>query len=274
MEAPRTAEAEADAQMARASPGTARERIESTSKGDQFLPLAGYVAVLQRDGMTELSRERIVGWYEEMGAALGLRDHLLDLATNFLDRAVSARSVTADEFRQDAVAALYVASKLEGTAAFKATDVPVQTRGKITNIIAAEADLVRTLGWRTRAPTVAHAVHDAIAFHGVDDFEAAEALAFSRVARTSYELVGVPPSLIAAACVVAASSDARKVAEAASALDTPGGGSPSRVQGCAALLRAARAKQDAARLARVPVESATTTSGAHVVPDPPKRPEL
>ena len=115
---------------------------------------------------------------------------------------------------------------------------------------------------------------DDIAFHEVDEGVAAEALAFSRVARTSYELVGVAPIFIAAACVVAASSDARKVAEAASALDTPGGGSPSRVQGCAALLRAAPAKQDAARLARVPVESATTTSGAHVVPDPPKRPEL
>ena len=58
------------------------------------------------------------------------------------------------------------------------------------------------------------------------------------MARTSYELVGAPPTLVAAACVVAASPNARAVAEAASQLDTPWGGSPSRVQAAAALLRA------------------------------------
>jgi len=159
----------------------------------------------------------------------------------------------------------------------------VLTRGKITNIIAAEADLVRTLGWRTRAPTVAHAVHDAIAFHEVDEGVAAEALAFSRVARTSYELVGVAPIFIAAACVVAASSEPRKVAEKASELNTPWRGSPSRYQGCAALLRAARTKQDPAkglryRVPRSPLESDLMLScevaeDAHVTPAPPESSE-
>ena len=205
-----------------------------------------------------------------MGAARGLNDHVLDLATNFLDRAVCARSVTVDEFRQVAVAALYVASKLEGQAAFKASDVPVLTRGKLSaaDCEAAEADLLLTLQLRTHAPilahavhTVAHAVHDAIAFHEVDEGVAAEALAFSRVARTSYELVGVAPIFIAAACVVAASSDARKVAEKASELNTPWRGSPSRYQGCAALLRAARNKQDPAKSLRLRASQSPLESG-------------
>ena len=91
------------------------------------------------------------------------------------------------------------------------------------------------------------------------------------MARTSYELVGAPPTLVAAACVVAASPDARAVAEAASALGTPWGGSPSRLQSAAALLRAARAKRAAARagVAFVPVE--TPDDCATVTPDPPTR---
>ena len=71
---------------------------------------------------------RLLEWYEQMRGTFGLEDHLLDLATNFLDRAVSSRSVTADEFRRNAVAALYVSSKLEGSASFKAADVPVLTQ--------------------------------------------------------------------------------------------------------------------------------------------------
>ena len=93
------------------------------------------------------------------------------------------------------------------------------------------------------------------------------------MARTSYELVGAPPTLVAAACVVAASPspEARAVAEAASALDTPWGGSPSRVQSIAALLRAARAKMATARadVAFVPVE--TPDDCATVTPDLPTR---
>ena len=110
--------------------------------------------------------------------------------------------------------------------------------------------------------------------HAVDVSVADEASAFARVARTSYELVGAPPTLVAAACVVAASPDARAVAEAASALDTPWGGSPSRIQSTAALLRAARAKRAGnyappPREVFVPVE--TPDDCATVTPDPPTR---
>ena len=253
----------------------AAQRIETAAKTEpSFLPRVDYVRETQSGGMTVASREKIVGWYEEMGAAFGLGDHLLDLATNFLDRALSARSVSADEFRRDAVAAIYLAAKVEGAAAFKAADVAALTRGNVTaeDLIAAEADLIKTLQWRTHAPTVAVAVLDAIKFHEVD--VADEVSAFARVARASYELVGAPPTLVAAACVVAASPDARAVAEAASALDTPWGGSPSRVQSAAALLRAARAKRagDYApppHAAFVPVE--TPDDCATVTPDPPTR---
>ena len=124
---------------------------------------------------------------------------------------------------------------------------------------------------------MAVAVLDAITFHAVDAV-ADEVSAFARVARTSYELVGAPPTLVAAACVVAASPDARAVAEAASALDTPWGGSPSRVQSAAALLRAARAKRAGnyappPHEAFVPVESTVETPDdcATVTPDPPTR---
>lgn len=111
------------------------------------MPRGGYIARLQRGGMTKVSRATILGWYELIGAARGLSDHVLDLATNFLYRAVSERSVTVDEFRQVAVAALYVASKLEGKTAFKAVDVPVLTRDKMTpaDLETAEADLLLTL---------------------------------------------------------------------------------------------------------------------------------
>ena len=70
---------------------------------------------------------------------------------NYLDRALSARSVSADEFRRDAVAAIYLAAKVEGAAEFKAADVAALTRGNVTaeDLIAAEADLVKTLQWRT-----------------------------------------------------------------------------------------------------------------------------
>ena len=121
---------------------------------------------------------------------------------------------------------------------------------------------------------MAVAVLDAVTFHAVDDAD--EVSAFARVARTSYELVGAPPTLVAAACVVAASPspEARAVAEAASALDTPWGGSPSRVQSAAALLRAARAKRAGnyappPHEAFVPVE--TPDDCATVTPDPPTR---
>ena len=59
--------------------------------------------------------------------------------------------------------------------------------------------------------------------------------------------------------------------EAASQLDTPWGGSPSRVQSIAALLRAARAKMATARadVAFVPVE--TPDDCATVTPDAPTR---
>ena len=120
---------------------------------------------------------------------------------------------------------------------------------------------------------MAVASHDAVTFHAVDVSVADEVSAFARVARTSYELVGAPPTLVAAACVVAASPspDARAVAEAASQLDTPWGGSPSRVQAAAAFLRAARAKMAAARadVPFVPVE--TPDDCATVPPDPPTR---
>ena len=53
-------------------------------------------------------------------------------------------------------------------------------------MIAAEAELVKTLQWRTNAPTVAVAVLDAITFHEVDVSVADEVSAFARVARTSY----------------------------------------------------------------------------------------
>ena len=144
------------------------------------------------------------------------------------------------------------------------------------DLIAAEAELVKTLQWRTHAPTVAVAIHDAVTFHAVDVLSVAdEVSAFARVARTSYELVGAPPTLVASACVVAASPDARAVAETASALDTPWGGSPSRVQSAAALLRAARAKRAGnyapplREEAFVPVE--TPDDCATVTPDPPTR---
>ena len=81
--------------------------------------------------------------------------------------------------------------------------------------------------------------------------------------------------MVAAACVVAASPDARAVAEAASALDTPWGGSPSRIQSTAALLRAARAKRAGnyapplREEAFVPVE--TPDDCATVTPDLPTR---
>ena len=252
----------------------AAERIETVAKTEpSFLPRADYVRATQSGGMTVASRDKIVGWYEQMGAAFGLGDHLLDLATNYLDRALSARSVSADEFRRDAVAAIYLAAKVEGAAAFKAADVAALTRGKVTaeDLIAAEADLVKTLQWRTHAPTVAVAIHDAVTFHAVDVSVADEVSAFARVARTSYELVGAPPTLVAAACVVAASPNARAVAEAASQLDTPWGGSPSRLQSAAAFLRAARAKMAAARadIPFVPVE--TPDDCATVTPDPPTR---
>ena len=122
-----------------------------------------------------------------------------------------------------------------------------------------------------RALCIRLSVHDAVAFHAVDVSVADEVSAFARVARTSYELVGAPPTLVASACVVAASPNARAVAEAASALDTPWGGSPSRVQSAAALLRAARAKMATARAeaAFVPVE--TPDDCATVTPDPPTR---
>ena len=59
------------------------ERIETVAKTEpSFLPRADYVRATQSNGMTVASRERIVGWYEQMGAAFGLGDHLLDLATN------------------------------------------------------------------------------------------------------------------------------------------------------------------------------------------------
>ena len=167
----------------------AAERIETAAKTEpSFLPRADYVRATQSNGMTVASREKIVGWYEQMGAAFGLGDHLLDLATNYLDRALSARSVSADEFRRDAVAAIYLAAKVEGAAAFKAADVAALTRGKVTaeDLIAAEADLVKTLQWRTHAPTVAVAIHDAVTFHAVDVSVADEVSAFARVARTSY----------------------------------------------------------------------------------------
>jgi len=78
--------------------------------------------------------------------------------------------------------------------------------------------------------------------------------------------------LVAAACVVAASPDARAVAEAAAQLDTPWGGSPSRVQSAAALLRAARAKMVTARaeVAFVPPVE-TPDDCATVTPDAPTR---
>ena len=118
---------------------------------------------------------------------------------------------------------------------------------------------------------MAVAIHDAVTFHAVDVSVADEVSAFARVARTSYELVGAPPTLVASACVVAASPNARAVAEAASQLDTPWGGSPSRLQSAAAFLRAARAKQAAARadIPFVPVE--TPEDCATVTPDPPTR---
>ena len=124
---------------------------------------------------------------------------------------------------------------------------------------------------------MAVAVLDAITFHEVDVSVADDVSAFARVARTSYELVGAAPTLVAAACVVAASPspEARAVAEAASALDTPWGGSPSRVQSAAALLRAARAKRAGnyapplREEAFVPVE--TPDDCATVTPDPPTR---
>jgi hypothetical protein len=96
--------------------------------------------------------------------------------------------VSADEFRRDAVAAIYLAAKVEGAAAFKAADVAALTRGNVTaeDLIAAEADLVKTLQWRTHAPTVAVAIHDAVTFHAVDVSVADEVSAFARVARTSY----------------------------------------------------------------------------------------
>ena len=101
------------------------ERIETVAKTEpSFLPRADYVRATQSGGMTVASREKIVSWYEQMGAAFGLGDHLLDLATNYLDRALSARSVSADEFRRDAVAAIYLAAKVEGAAAFNATVTP------------------------------------------------------------------------------------------------------------------------------------------------------
>ena len=125
-----------------------------------------------------------------------------------------------------------------------------------------------------RALCIRLSVHDAVAFHAVDVSVADEVSAFARVARTSYELVGAPPTLVAAACVVAASPDARAVAEAASALKTPWGGSPSRLQSAAALLRSARAKRAGnyappPHEAFVPVE--TPDDCATVTPDPPTR---
>ena len=169
--------------------------------------------------------------------------------------------------------------RVKDLSAFKASDVAALTRGNVTaeDLIAAEADLVKTLQWRTHAPTVAVAVLDAVTFHAVDVSVADEVSAFARVARTSYELVGAPPTLVAAACVVAASPspEARAVAEAASRLDTPWGGSPSRLQSAAALLRAARAKRAGnyapplREEAFVPVE--TPDDCATVTPDPPTR---
>ena len=184
--------------------------------------------------MTVASREKIVGWY---------------VARGVIRRATTSSCRPGELPRPRPLGAIGERDEFRGTPSPPSTSrwrrrpwrrrAPCRralTRGNVT----AEADrgLARVLQWRTHAPTVAVAIHDAS--RSTRSSVADEVSAFARVARTSYELVGAPPTLVAAACVVAASPYARAVAEAASHSTRPG----------AARRRGSRAPRPSARGAR------------------------
>lgn len=172
-------------------------------------PAAGYVA-LQRDGMGAGWREKIQSWFDSLRAAFSLRPETLALATNYLDRYLSVRSVAAVQFQLATAAALLVASKIEEPRPFRASDLASLSEGRFlaADVAVMELDLLVELGWRVNTPTALVCVDSLAALVRIPPQSRKRAAAVARdladASRRDYGLVGAPPSLVATACVLEA----------------------------------------------------------------------
>ena len=114
-----------------------------------------YIDRVQRHGMTPQWRARITEWYAQLATSFKLSDGTTCMAVNFLDRYLAATSCSGVSFQLVAVAALFLACKIEEPRPITTSDFAALSEGVFApeDVRLMELELLCALGWRINPPT-------------------------------------------------------------------------------------------------------------------------
>lgn len=175
----------------------------------QYQPFSTYLRDVQADGMTEAWRLKMMTWFNQLAETCSLSEETLSVATNYLDRYLSAESCCSQRFQLASVAAIFLASKVEEARPFRTTDFEKLSDGAFTpvHVRFMELELLCALKWRLHPPTVQSFVHllCVLVDNSVNEEAIVDtALRFARQSRLSVEFLKYPPSMIAVASILCA----------------------------------------------------------------------
>lgn len=195
-----------------------------------YEPRPDYITEVQQDGMNETWREKIVTWFNQLGENFMMSSETLSVATNYLDRYLSLKSVGSVNFQLVSIASIFLASKVEEPKPFRTSDF-VAMSDKIfsaSDLRLMELELLCTLKWHLHPPTVTEFVHLLLLIFDDDDDDDGEqcvsssrqylnmepserqqqiaehALRYADLTRIDSDFLKYPTSMIAVASVICA----------------------------------------------------------------------
>ncbi|KAH8075017.1 hypothetical protein JL721_1001 [Aureococcus anophagefferens] len=178
-------------------PETAVRRLRALASSEAlYAPRSDYIDAVQRDGMSEAWRTKIMAWFGQLGDSFKLKRETLSSATNYLDRLAS-------------IASIFLASKIEETRPFRTSDFVTLSDGlfSASDLRLMELELLCTLKWHLNPPTVHASIHNLLVlFGGRADARGVgtRALRYADLVRGDVAFLQYPPSMIAVASVICA----------------------------------------------------------------------
>ncbi|KAH8052021.1 hypothetical protein JL722_10468 [Aureococcus anophagefferens] len=137
-------------------PETAVRRLRALASSEAlYAPRSDYIDAVQRDGMSEAWRTKIMAWFGQLGDSFKLKRETLSSATNYLDRLAS-------------IASIFLASKIEETRPFRTSDFVTLSDGlfSASDLRLMELELLCTLKWHLNPPTVHASIHNLLVLFG------------------------------------------------------------------------------------------------------------
>ncbi|KAJ1462448.1 cyclin-like protein [Pelagophyceae sp. CCMP2097] len=186
------------------------QRLSSTE--GLYEPRPDYIHEVQRDGMNESWRGKIITWFHQLGESFKMSGETLSVATNYLDRYLSLKSVGSVNFQLASIASIFLASKVEEPRPFRTADFVALSDGifSASDLRLMELELLCTLKWHLHPPTVTEFIHLLLLLF-YRDFDADEAKAilehagrYAEIARMDSVFLKYPASMIAVAAIICA----------------------------------------------------------------------